>query len=267
LQTALPFGFHPRVMWENVRLYLFEYSGIWLAAALAGAALYLSRTRWRKDEAIFLALVGWTVFILFLLYGQSLYGDNIRGNVTLGNSFLRYLLPLAPLVSLGIALLLERIREIPLRGAVVGPIFAVFFITLNVLTAFIRDEEGVLKTRMELLRYTEIRSKTERWVPDGGVIVSERSDKIFASGPYVVASPIPFDVLYNQQRYPEQGMYLFHRALSEEELASYASRLGEEPVPVFFVGNEALYEMPNGEMEDDEFGEEYAEEELFPETP
>lgn len=235
----LPFGFHPRVVWENVRLFLFQYFGIWFGAALAGLILFLLSRPWKKDIVVFLGLIAWTSSVLLFIYGQSLYGDNIRGNISLGNSFLRYLLPLVPFISLGIALLLERLWSLKERGKVIGPVFTAFFIILGLLTAFYRDEEGLSQTRYELARYERIHQAALNEVPAGSIIISERSDKIFASGPYVAVSPMPSGETIDALLDASPGLYQFHRLFSDDELIM----MPFIPTLIFEEGNEGLYQL------------------------
>jgi len=274
--TLLPFGIHPRAMWQNIHLYFFGILGPWVAAAFVGLALWLMRgSRDGRDDRtngtdsalrnrLFnnpvrpvvlssrefkvtwtaLALVAWTVFFLLLMYGQAAYADNINQRATIGNSFLRYLLPLAPLIAVGIGLLVEQLIALRARWTFFAYGLTVFFVTYGALTALVRDEEGVLRTRLELQRYERIRTAADTLLRPGTVILSERSDKIFANGPFVAVSP-----------YPEQikdvfasgaPVALFHRVMTIDEEDALMEGVVREPfLPVAFFENEALYAFPN----------------------
>lgn len=243
IRDYLPFGFHPRVMWENVKTYLFTYFGVWIAAALAGTYFTL-RKKWKKVDTFFLFCVAWTVGVLLLFYGQALYTDNIRGGVTIGNSFLRYLLPLAPLLAFGAALFVDRVALMKYRGPLLAVLCSVFLVLLGSATAFARDEEGISKTKYELSRYVTIRQLAEEVVPRNAIILSERSDKIFASGAFIAVSPLPEKDTLVALSETDTPIYLFHRLIEDGSDAP-----GEISVVwpfgglLFQLDNEGLYRL------------------------
>jgi hypothetical protein len=241
--SVLPFGLHPRAMWENARSYFFGFLGLWTCAALLGSFVRLRR-RWGKCETVFFFLTGWTLASLLVFYGQSLYADNIRGNATLGNSFLRYMLPLAPIMAYGCALFIDALWSARARGKLLGASAALFFIFLGGTVAFAHDEESILRTRHELRRYELIRGQAERTVAEGAVILSERSDKIFASGPFMAVSPIPEDAVLDALSSSDANVYLFHRTLDGGDLeCALTERFGMPPVPLFSLDNETFYRL------------------------
>ncbi|HWQ99405.1 MAG TPA: hypothetical protein VN397_00995, partial [Candidatus Methylomirabilis sp.] len=239
--VSLPFGFHPRAMWTNVRTYFFTYLAPWTIAALIGAFIALRRT-WGRSETVILILCAWTMGALLLVYGQSNYADNIRGTVSLGNSFLRYLLPLVPIVSYAAALAVDALWKLPMRGRALAAIVLAFFLLYGPAVAFARDEEGILAVRRELGRYATIRRFAEEKLQPGTVIVSERSDKIFASGPFPSASPLPDKDTMRGLFASETPVALFHRTLSYNELNALMDSLPAfPPFPVYTVDNESMY--------------------------
>jgi hypothetical protein len=240
--SVLPFGLHPRAMWENARSYLFGFLGVWTCAALLGAFAWL-RKRWEKRETVFLLLTAWTLASLLVFYGQSLYADNIRGNASLGNSFLRYMLPLAPIMAYGCALFIDALWSVRARGRLLGAGAAVFLAVLGITIAFAHDEEGIFQTRYELRRYELIRLQAERTVEEPAVILSERSDKIFASGPFAAVSPIPEDAVLDALSSSHASVYLFHRTLDGDD---FERALTEQFGPLrslFSLDNETFYEL------------------------
>lgn len=237
--VTLPFGLHPRAMWRNVRTYFGSMLGPWFAAALLGAAVALRRHRDRAAWTPFVVAC-WTVGVLLLVYGQAAYTDNIRGNASLGNSFLRYMLPLTPLLAFGIALLADEARSLPRRGTVLATALAVFFASYGAVVALNGDEESILKTERELVRYAVIRRLADETLDPGTIILSERSDKIFASGDFVSVSPLPARETVDAIVRSSSTVALFHRTLTEPEarlpgpLAPYAFS------DVFTVDNESI---------------------------
>jgi hypothetical protein len=241
IETLLPFAFHPRTIWQNIKIFLFNGQGIWVGASMVGALLIWIREK--RSSISVLALSGWTLLVLFLMYGQTVYADNITGSATIGNSFLRYLLPLVPLIAIGCAYSVDALRRVSVRGYILSLILLFFLSGYGTAYALNGDAESVLSTRRELARYTQIRKMTAMQIPSDSIIISERSDKIFASGPWTVVSPIPSNEALNAIRNADVPMYLFHRTIHTYEdipkaISNVFMNIGS---PIISLDNEALY--------------------------
>lgn len=192
--SLLPFGLHPRSILWNVRS--FSRAFLWLSGVIAGVALgFCVRSLWQKRcslrvflrEYSFIVLGLWTTLVLVTVYGSGLYQDHVQvGAVTVANSFLRYLLPLAPLVGVAAAYLYEH-AKIDRRFVALLLLFVTLF---GVYSVSVRDDEGVFATRSELARYEQVVSAAKQILPEGSVVLSDRSDKVF-SGVYRTVSPMP----------------------------------------------------------------------------
>lgn len=243
-EQYLPYGFHPRAMWSNVQSYLFTYLGLWVGAALFGAAYAAARHGVRKRGLLFLLACLWTLGVLILFYGQAEYTDNIRGSVSLGNSFLRYMLPLVPLIAYGCALAIDALCSVRPRGRMLGFSLAILFLLLGWVMAFAHDEEGILKTRYELRRYMVVQNAALNAVSYPAFILSERSDKIFASGPFIAVSPMPERSVLERLRSSPYGIYLFHRTFGGGgRTEQVVMDVFGKPIPLFNVDNEVLYQL------------------------
>lgn len=241
LQSLIPISIHPRVLWQNIRIFLFNHQGIWVGPALLGALL--AWLHWKRKSIPLLLLSGWVAIVLFLMYGQVIYADNITGSATLGNSFLRYLLPLVPLIALGCAVALNALRLVSKRGRFLAICSVIFLVGYGTAYALSGDNESILATRRELVRYLQIREMAEAYSMHGSVILSERSDKIFASGQWTVVSPIPDQQALITLRDSNVPMYLFHRKMYTEtdvpeSISNVFYFVGD---PVLELDNEALY--------------------------
>lgn len=244
LKSPFPFGVHPRNILRNVREYLFGLVWPWTSLLIVVAALYLrdkraSLSRWRS-HAVWL-LSAWTVAILLLVYGSGLYLDHVRADaITIGNSFLRYLLPLAPLTGLSAAWLWSRYSFVrPFRL-----IACAWFVLLAVFGGFralIGDDEGLISTRRELIRYTQIRETARQRFHAGDVILSERSDKIFFPEERAVATVTPTGEL---AALAKQGVKigLFVRPLSQSQKDDW-TQVGLEAQELASFGRESLYRL------------------------
>lgn len=244
LRGGLPFGFHPRTLWLNVKTYFGSVFGLWVGLALFGIALDLRRRGgFRPGDLPLYGLAAWTAGVLLLLYGQAAYADNINGGATIGNSFLRYMLPLVPLLVFACALAVDRCFNLLRgRGVVCGPAAVCLLVLLGIVTAFARDEEGVLRTRYELMRYAAIRAAAEAQLPVGAVIFSERSDKIFVAGPFIAVTPIPDAETLTRVRAAAVPSYLFTRTLGDDFADPVIAAYGGGR-PLFTLQNETMYEL------------------------
>lgn len=240
IRTLVPFSFHPRVVLTNIRIFFFEAQGVWFSAAMIGGIC--AWFAMRKRSLCVLGLSAWTVVSFCLLYGQVLYADNINGVPTLGNSFLRYALPIVPLLAIGCAVLADALRRISARGYVLGVGLVVFLSAYGIAYAASGDGESILATQRQIARYVQIRNQADIAVPHDAVILSERSDKVFASGPWVVASPIPDLDSLTRLRYSEAQVYLFHRLVeTDRDLPKDIANGFYVADPVVILDNEALY--------------------------
>ncbi len=212
--SLVPIGFHPRTIWNNIRAFLFSILGLWVATALLGYLVLQQRCGWRGHVPT--ALIVWTGGVLLLAYGQTSYADNINGTATIGNSFLRYLLPLAPLIAIGCAAVIERVswsrfsRPWPWVGVPIYIAIGVLLVMEGWGIALAHDDESVLFTQKELVRYASIRHQAERMIPPGSLILSERSDKIFA-GAFPVVSPLPDAETIRALAQSREPVLIFHR--------------------------------------------------------
>ncbi len=247
--TVFPFGIHPLNVARNV----FSFLGLVLwpwTLVLAAAAYFVYRECKKNARAVVPSLCAWTVMWLVFYYGQGLYADNILGGATIANSFVRYLLPIAPIVGLGFVYAAPRLLPLafPLlrmrRGQGEERIVAIAAFVLVIFglwTAFSRDAEGLLTTRSELLRYAGVRAAALASFRPTDVILSERSDKIFFPAMRAV-SPLPEagEVRRLSDAHPDIRIGLYARPLSQSQSDEWR-RAGFDPVELGVFSREKLY--------------------------
>lgn len=241
---VLPFGFHPRVMVANILAYGGRFLWplmVWMAGAVAFWVVYLRRhaSAIRSSETVrFVVSIVSTFGALLLVYGGAVYADHVRvGAVTIGNSFLRYLLPLSVFASAATAYLAshctKRLAQVALTLAVLG---CMVFGGWSVLAA---DDESLVHGYQERARYQEIR---EAMIPsECKLIVSERSDKI-AFPEKMSVSPMP--AMSELKRFIESSgcVLVFSRPFSQATRdAWYAA--GVRTTEGASFGRERLYEL------------------------
>ena len=223
-----PFGIHPKNALRNVWQYLIVMQWPWMLLLVA-AAIFVKE----KRRAVPL-LCAWTAFVLIAYYGHGLYSDNINGSTTIANSFIRYLLPLGPIIGLAAAYLFRRFERLAIPVTIVLVVFGLWM-------AFARDAEGILKTRTELMRYGAVRTAAEATFHPTDVILSERSDKIFFPSFRAVSPlPTPEQAAALAQAHPEVQIGLYVRPLAQSQ-ADRWRKAGFEPVELGYFGREKLY--------------------------
>lgn len=245
ISPGWPFGFHPRNLWFNVRGYLFGLMTPWLLAAVLGVG-YWYHTK-REKTAVVVGLA--TFAVLSAVYGQAIYQDHVvRDMVSLGNSFLRYLLPLAPFLAAGFA------AFVWMLGMALKPTWARLAIVLvigglsfhGVQTAIAHDDESLRQSLQEIERYEGIRRTAYAKYGRKAIVVSDRSDKVFFPVMRTI-SPMPDDARLMElvREYPEPVL-IFTTTQDEKGLLEWLER-GFLLFPSFETKNQMLYEVAPAE--------------------
>lgn len=180
-----PFGFHPSAMAKNVWYFGFRFLLPW---TLFGGTAFILLLRAR--ERVMTSVVALTTAVLVMMYGQQFYQDHPGYNVvSLGNSFLRYGIPLVVLFAGGMGYL----TTVALRRR--RMIQTAFYISVALLCSaglflgVTKSDESVALTARELARYQVIRTKISELLPnmpEPWVVVGDRADKIVEGLPKVV---------------------------------------------------------------------------------
>ncbi|MFZ2804215.1 MAG: hypothetical protein WA001_03255 [Patescibacteria group bacterium] len=236
-----PFGVHPRDVWFNFQSYVLIFLGPWFVLMLCAFAAYVSKRRsWKV-----LAVSAWTLVVLAIVYGEAIYQDHVGVNViSSGNSYLRYLVPLAGLAALSAAALAAWLgaRLGKNKSSVVMAAVVMVLMLLGAWTATSRDDENIFTTTLELQRYAHVRSVTLQDIRPQAIIVSDRSDKIFFPT-FRVATPVPsFDLLRPLVTNAPIPTMLYATTLNQTQTAQWeAGGIGLQPI--FNSENETLYQM------------------------
>jgi len=238
-----PFGIHPTHVAWNVLHYFFILQWPWMIVLLvAGICTVWNMYRvwkkngkldWKKYQVPMLSF--WTLFVLIGYYGHGLYSDNINpGAVTVANSFIRYLLPIGPIIGLAAAYIFRRWEKTTIPLTLVLVLFGIWM-------AFARDAEGILTTRSELMRYGSVREAASATFHPTDVILSERSDKIFFPA-FRAVSPLPTTEQVSElsHAHPEVQIGLYVRPLAQAQADAWRMA-GFEPIELGFFGREKLY--------------------------
>lgn len=238
LWSAWPFGFHPRNVWFNARAYLSTFLWPWFLLSIGALVIEWKQRAHRRW--IYVAV--WTVAILAAVYGQAVYQDHIKPNqVSLANSYLRYLLPVSVVAVFSLARcvswLLERWKG---RGKMIAVMLMLAIGLFGLWNAFLRDDEGLIANAREITRYARIRQGAlldPRLTT--GVILSDRSDKIFFPA-FTVASPMPPMSDIHRLMDEHISVAVFIRTLDDAARARW-NEAGFDLQEMVSAGNETLY--------------------------
>lgn len=253
-----PFGIHPRYIASNAYSFLAMTLFPWMVPLLIMFALVTigivkdeSQKNWQARLKKFVSGVRgkyflaalWTFLFLVLYYGNGRYLDNINGNATVGNSYIRYLLPLGFLSGLSLAWI-YRLSTISKYGRPVVLAIAVILSLTGIWRAYGADEEGLLAGRAEVRRYASVRESVAQWFKAGDIILSERSDKIFFPN-YRAVSPLPSIeesarlIAADNEGY---AIGLYVRPMTQAQ-ADIWRKVGLEPIEITSFGREKLYRL------------------------
>ncbi|MFH1620675.1 MAG: hypothetical protein ABIB04_01175 [Patescibacteria group bacterium] len=238
--TFLPFGFHPRNVWFNVKNYLLGFLGLWTAFSLIGCAVWL-----KQKKNVWLGLISvWTILSLVFFYGNSIYQDHVGFNVTsLGNSYLRYTLPLVPIMIASMAYLWNWLEKNINRAKTGYSLMLViaFFGFFGIWLSGGKDDENIFKSAVELTRYESIKS-TSLALGTNAIILSDRSDKIFFPD-FMVSSPMPAnDKVLEVVKNSDYPVLYFGTTASKDEIKKW-NKDGLALVPLYRTENQVMYKI------------------------
>lgn len=180
---VLPFGFHPRTALEH----FVDYGVImfWWLSLMAAPGCYLlwSQKRHQKTVRAFLIVATVISIWLVLMYGSWEIHDNPDPTqVTMANSYVRYWLPMylvsVPLIALTIQWISKQTKTRVAKRLITATLLLAI-IGLNVHATFIQGQDGLLKVRDELEQSAQIQERVLQHVPEGSIIIVDRSDKLF----------------------------------------------------------------------------------------
>ncbi|MFC1788012.1 ArnT family glycosyltransferase [Patescibacteria group bacterium] len=187
LSPAFPFGLHPRAILRNVYshgLALFWWLTILAVIGFLVFILKISRLKNRQIQGgyylwFFLGITAW----LAIMYGSWTFSDNPDPKaITIGNSYLRYWLPVfvlsTPLIAQGISWLAQLTKN-KTTELIAVVVLLTACLALSTQVVFATPGDGLIQIKQTLIRSKEIQSKVLRLIEPGAVIIVDRADKIF----------------------------------------------------------------------------------------
>lgn len=254
-----PFGIHPRAVLRHVIEYGVQLYPIFSTLALFGLVFSWKAKKnvWRKGTILLLIAATW----LGVVYGSWSISDSISAQtVTIGNSYVRYWLPLFVASSLYGAYALQRFsqRSRAMTFVVFGVLAGMFF--LSVRTVF-GGTDGLFATRNALVAYEDVRAQVidraqcseggddrpvvivdyaDKYLfPDCRVIVPLRSDATYAIMPTLV-DVVP--LYYFGLTLPSQDLDFFNTGKLWDN--------GLQITPLESIENQTLYQITRVEAQE-----------------
>jgi asparagine N-glycosylation enzyme membrane subunit Stt3 len=254
LRTVFPFGIHPRAVWQNFWNYFIKFFWWFTTPMILGCLIFLYnlfKRRVLENEIIyflsFIFISGW----LLIYYGSWQISDNINfQKITIGNSYLRYWLPVfvmgLPFIVIFLKKLLSFFKTKSAEAVTLASIL-IFVFSMSAMSVFAGEDEGIFYVKNNLLRYNEIRSEVLDLVPSGSIIITERSDKIFFPARRVIIWKRGEALGENFKNLSKfASLYYYNVAFTNEELKIMNQELSKldlrlELIKIF--GNEGLYKI------------------------
>lgn len=177
-KNFLPFGFNVPAIVKNICKILIGYFW-WYSVPAAIGFIFLFFGKIKKEEKFYIlsavAVSAWLAFF----YGSGAFADNPNMRLTLGDSHFRYWLPIFALIIPFAAVFWARLSEKLKQEKILLPAALVFTATLSLFTIYFSVDDGLASIARVLRNSYEVKSEVLALVPEKGIIITGRQDKIF----------------------------------------------------------------------------------------
>ena len=181
-----PFGIEPRRIAKNAWDYGLRFFWWYTLPSLGGIVFALRDWKRgflrREGKAAFVVLI-FVAVILGVVYGSGVFSDTPNPRtLSIGDSHARYFLPAyvlaIPFAAFGILRLASRVQNKALRRGALGAVLLGIALVSGE-RVYWSAGEGLLAVRQTLARYERVAAKVFELVPENGVIITDRNDKVF----------------------------------------------------------------------------------------
>ncbi|HAL50396.1 MAG: hypothetical protein UU40_C0003G0049 [Candidatus Uhrbacteria bacterium GW2011_GWD2_41_121] len=247
LNVLFPFGIHEMNILRNVWQYGFLLYPWMSILSILGIIFVFKDKGWRPLLIITFGLSIWLAFV----YGSWKFTDNPDASIlTLGNSYVRYWLPLFVLGSLFAGIAVDKIgawlkrRDFPFADF--GPWLIIFLVFLFSVRLVIWGNDGFIQTHDNLESFTEKKQIVLEQTPPDCIIIVDMADKYIFPDRSVI-TPLRDENVY--QAIPEildqTSMFYFGITLPKTDIEHLQSVVFAENDIQFrkiaTVGDESLY--------------------------
>ncbi|MFA6522269.1 MAG: hypothetical protein WCT24_01590 [Patescibacteria group bacterium] len=199
---VFPFGIHEMNILQNGWSYGFLLYPILTLLALLGIGLVFAR--WKQETATwrFLLIIGGLILAwLLVVYGSWKFNDNPDPLVlTIGNSYVRYWLPIFAIASVFVAKAVQWISDVPFPRVKIGISVAIMGVCIgaSAFTVF-GGTDGFLAIRTHLAESAQKKEAVLKATPSDAMIITDYGDKYLFPDRRVVV-PLRSDATYAMLR-------------------------------------------------------------------
>ena len=249
-KIILPFGFHPNNMKFTVFNFVFKL--IWwhsIALLISLIYIFIKKKEIKKEHWIYIGLWGFTSLFLFTYYGSWLFFDNPDPTaITIGSSYLRYMLPY---FVFGIPLIAWALSKIRFTKKWINNLIIILILGFMFLNSYLLvmkcPQEGILKISNDLKIYQNRTNLIIAHTEPDSLILTSRADKYifpYRNVLYLKTEIYDYDNFSTllEEDYP---LYYFGFQFDLESLDQALKQLYPQGAdlnePIFIDGDHALY--------------------------
>ncbi len=188
-----PFGIHEMNILRNVFRYIFLLYPWMSILAIAGLIYVFKQKQWRTYIVITLIMSAW----LACVYGSWNFHDNPDADaLTIGNSYVRYWLPVFVMMSAFCALCIDKILSIKLKksGIIIGSTIIIVAMLLSA-NLVILGEDGFVQTAKNINSFEHKKQIILEQTAEESIIIADMADKYLFPQRQVVV-PLRNDDVY-----------------------------------------------------------------------
>jgi hypothetical protein len=175
----LPFGFNIKAIIKNFLNYFLFIFWFFSVPAVVGFFVALKGKVAKKKKVYLVSYLALAVFLL-VYYGSWQIKDNISfSSVTIGNSYVRYWLPMYVFALPFISILILKLAKLSILKNKIIYFFIAFFGLVSFNMVFVKGEECVLRVRDNILDYKKEAEQIYNITEEDSVIISRYEDKVF----------------------------------------------------------------------------------------
>jgi hypothetical protein len=251
-KIILPFGFHPNNM--KFTIYNFIFKLIWwysIALLISLIFIFIKRKKIQKEHWLYIGLWSFLSIFLFVYYGSWLFFDNPDPRaVTIGSSYLRYMLPY---FVFGIPLIAWALSKIKFRKKYFNNLIIILILGFMFLNSYLIvmkcPQEGILKISNDLKIYQNRTNLIIAYTEPRSIIMTSRADKYifpYRNVLYLKSEVYDyenFDKLLNE----DISLYYFGFRFKENNIDDVLNKFYRKGLDlskaIFIDGDHALYKI------------------------
>lgn len=216
-----PFGVDIAKSLQHLRQYTFELFPLMTFFTVIGLLVLINFVIKKKRKDYWLYLIGGLLLIGYLAvyYGSWTFFDNPDPKaVTIGNSYVRYYLPITILTVPLMIFTLSQLKSFSTKIVISLLMFSSLFFT-SVSTVWLGKDEGVLKLKQTLAGYKLLRQEIISQTSANAIIVSNKMDKAVFPFRRVVLEPVNWAIV-SKYSFENNNFYFLSKSLSSDKIIS-----------------------------------------------